>query len=67
VNDKPAEDLPTIRLTLRTLPGYGPFIVRVRRLLKSLLRAHGFRCLSLEEVKDECASDDSGGEGPKDV
>lgn len=42
-----------IRLILRPLPDEVPVEIRLRRLLKSLLRAYGFRCESVETIPDE--------------
>ncbi len=42
---------PDFVLRLRPLPGWpGPLAVRLRRLLKTALRAYGFRCVKAEEV-----------------
>lgn len=30
-----------------------PPIIKLRKLLKSLLRAHGMRCVSVEEVREQ--------------
>jgi hypothetical protein len=47
------EQRPTYRLTLRAEPpGHdgAPATIRLRRLLKCLLRAFGFRCVEVREV-----------------
>jgi hypothetical protein len=41
---------PDVRLTLRPLPSDVPVDVRLRKALKGLLRAHGFKCLLVEDV-----------------
>ena len=46
-SDEPA----LVRLTLRALPDAAPAAVRLRRLLKTLIRCYGFRCLQVEEVR----------------
>jgi len=48
--EQEGEPRPDYRLTLRPLPGAAPAVVRLRRLLKSLLRAYGFRALAVEEL-----------------
>lgn len=44
---QPARDW---QLTLKPLPGPVPPVVRMRRILKSLLRTYGFRCTKVEEI-----------------
>jgi hypothetical protein len=39
-----------VRLALRPLANSVPAVVRLRRLLKTLLRLWGFRCLRVENV-----------------
>jgi hypothetical protein len=60
------------RLTLRSVPSSIPAPVRLRRLLKALLRAYGFRCIWYEEftgltdsyhVAEEMARTGEGGNG----
>jgi hypothetical protein len=41
---------PDVRVTLRPLKSGVPADVRLRRALKCLLRAFGFRCLAVEDV-----------------
>jgi len=41
---------PVFKLTLQTLPGSVPAIIRLRGALKTLLRAFGLKCISVEEV-----------------
>jgi hypothetical protein len=43
-------DRPAYRLTIRALPCPVPATVRLRRLLKSLLRAWDFQCVAVEEL-----------------
>jgi hypothetical protein len=43
---------PKYRLTLRALPGKVPVANRLRRLLKTLLRAYGFRCERVEDMAE---------------
>ncbi len=45
---KPAEKY---TLTIESTPDNVPAINRLRRLLKALIRAYGFRCLEVVEVK----------------
>jgi hypothetical protein len=45
-----AIDRPTYVLMLRPEPGVIPPGRRLARLLKGLLRAHGLRCVSVEEI-----------------
>jgi hypothetical protein len=47
---KPAHPQPKYRLELQAQPGPVDPVLRLRRLLKALLRAYGFRCLSVAEV-----------------
>lgn len=44
-------DRPRYQLTLTPLPGVDA-IRALRWILKSVLRRHGMRCISIEEVKD---------------
>jgi hypothetical protein len=50
------DDGPTsVQLVLRALPresGDAPRLIGLRRVLKSLLRAHGWRCVSVLPVAD---------------
>jgi hypothetical protein len=53
---------PLFHLTLRPLPDRTPATVRLRRLLKILLRAYGFRVLGLRQVvPDGPAAEDEDG------
>jgi hypothetical protein len=47
---------PTFRLVLRSLPSKGPVEVRLRRALKCLQRAFGLKCIRVEEVPVEAAT-----------
>jgi hypothetical protein len=41
----------TVELRLRSMPGHAaPPAARLRRLLKSVLRAYGFRALTVREI-----------------
>jgi hypothetical protein len=42
---------PTYTITLEAQPNAIPETVRLRRLLKLALRAFGFRCVSVKEIK----------------
>lgn len=50
------------RLTLRALPGWGPPDQQLRRALKSLLRAHGLRCVRVEDLPADGAPAPTAGE-----
>jgi hypothetical protein len=41
---------PRYQLLLEAQPGDVPAILRLRRLLKTLLRGYGFRCISAQEL-----------------
>lgn len=43
---------PTYTLTIRAEPGHVPIPSRLKRLLKSLLRSFGFRCVALIENRE---------------
>jgi hypothetical protein len=44
------KEKPTYRLTVTMMPGSVPAINRLRSALKTLLRAFGVRCISIEEL-----------------
>jgi len=44
-------ETPVFRLTVQALPQSVPAVLRLRRLLKTMLRWFGFRCLLAEEIK----------------
>jgi len=54
---------PRYHLDLEALPGNAPPEVRMRRLLKTLLRAYGMRCIAIEEIRPEKAPERARGEG----
>jgi hypothetical protein len=43
----------TYRLTVEALPDSAPAIIRLRRVIKSLLRAYGFRLLAVVELPED--------------
>ena len=50
---------PTYRLVIRAMPSASDGVIRnLRRLLKSLARAFGFRCVSIEELKPDAEQGD---------
>ena len=48
-----ASPKPTYRLVIEALPNTIDPTIRLRSLLKTALRRFGFRCVRVEEVKDE--------------
>jgi hypothetical protein len=50
-DNDPQDRSPDFRIVLRPLPGGSPVDVRLKRALKCLLRAFGFRALQVVEVK----------------
>jgi hypothetical protein len=66
-------DRPQVFLfVVRALPSDVPVANRLRAALKNMLRAHGLRCLRLEDITEDAADDDpprprrplAGGLGP---
>jgi hypothetical protein len=51
-----APNRPTYRVLLRPEPGTPWKLVRLRKILKTLLRAHGFRCLEAVELPQEAGN-----------
>jgi hypothetical protein len=51
--DPPTADRPTYRVLLRPEPGTPWELVRLRKILKILLRAHGFRCREAVELPQD--------------
>lgn len=47
------DEQPDYRLVLRPLRREEPPVIRLRRLLKTALRAFGLKCVSVEEVRPD--------------
>ena len=56
--EKMKEEKPTFALTLEAVPGSDvPAAIRLKRFLKSALRAYGLRCTRAEEIHPAAALD----------
>jgi hypothetical protein len=58
--EPPAAGRPVYRLLLRREPGTPWALQRLRRLLKMMLRVHGYRCVGLAEMPPAAAQDGAG-------
>ena len=52
---------PRYRIEVEALPSEVPATARLKRLLKSMLRAYQLRCVSVEEVRTQAAAPSANG------